>query len=145
LGQRLQDEGLNVEQVLRRSGLPVKLFSKPPVLLTTEQLFSLWSSIEKESESADIGLKIGANTKPERYDPVSISALCSRSFREAINKVARFKKLTCPEEVFISESENEISVRYEWYLTKDSEPPLLIDAAFSSLVTLGRLGTKKIL
>ena len=46
-----------------------------------------------------IGLKLSAEPSFERYQPSAIAAVCSRSFRDALQRIARYKKLTCPEEI----------------------------------------------
>ena len=45
-----------------------------------------------------IGLKLGSEPRFERYQPSAMAAVCSRSFRDALQRIARYKQLTCPEE-----------------------------------------------
>jgi hypothetical protein len=85
--------------VLRQAGLPMGLFDQEKILVTTEELFSIYRGISEVSRDPAIGLKLGTEERIELYDPVSIAALYARSFRDALQRMARYKQLTCPEEI----------------------------------------------
>jgi AraC-like DNA-binding protein len=139
--RRFEDLGLSADAVLRRAGLPLTLFEQERVLLTTEELFALYRSLEDESKDPAFGLKMGTETRVERYDPIAIAALYARSFRDALHRMARYKQLTCPEEIHITEQGNECSVQFEWLLAEEDEPALLIDICFAWVVEIARRGT----
>jgi len=103
LPRRLEELGLPPVVVLRQAGLPLGLFDQEKILLTTEEMFSLYRGIFEVSRDPAIGLKLGAETRVERYDPIAIAALYTRSFRDALHRLARYKQLTCPEEVRLVE------------------------------------------
>jgi AraC-like DNA-binding protein len=77
----------------------------------------------------------------ERYDPIAIAALYARSFRDALQRMARYKQLTCPEEIHITERAGECRVQFEWLLAQEHEPALLIDICFAWVVEIARRGT----
>lgn len=77
----------------------------------------------------------------ERYSPTAIAALYSRSFRDALQRIARYKRLTCPEEIRIVERGEECAVEFAWLLAEQREPPTLIDACFAWILTIGQRGT----
>jgi hypothetical protein len=87
--------------VLRHAGLPAALLDEEKVLVTTEELFAIYRAISELSDDPATGLNLGAEERMERYDPVAIAALCTRSFRDAVHRLARYKQLTCPEELQI--------------------------------------------
>ncbi len=70
-------EGIN------RAGLPRDLFDESRVLVTTQELFALWRSIEVASDDPLIGLKLGVETKTERFHPMAIAALSTENFKTA--------------------------------------------------------------
>src|ERR1700691_2815618 len=139
--RRLEDLGLRPMAVLRQAGLPMGLFDQEKILVTTEELFSIYRGISEVSRDPAIGLKLGTEERIELYDPVSIAALYARSFRDALQRMARYKQLTCPEEIRVAERGDECAVQFLWLLADELEPSLLIDVCFAWVVGIGRRGT----
>jgi hypothetical protein len=111
--RRLEDLGVTPEVVLRHAGLPLALFEQERVLVTTDELFALYRGIEQASRDPAFGLKIGSEDRVERYDPIAIAALYARSFRDALQRMARYKQLTCPEAIHVTEQGDECRVHFE--------------------------------
>jgi len=141
LPQRLGELGLSPVAVLREAGLPMGLFNQEKILVTTEELFALYRGISKASRDPAIGLKLGTEERVERYDPIAIAALYTRSFRDALQRLARYKQLTCPEEIRLVGRGEECAVQFIWLLAHEKEPALLIDVCFARVVGIGRRGT----
>lgn len=142
--RRLEDVGLQPLVVLRQAGLPMGLFDQEKILVTTEEMFSLYRGISEVSRDPAIGLKLGTEERIERYDPISIAALYARSFRDALQRMARYKQLTCPEEIRIAERGDECAVQFLWLLADEKEPALLIDVCFAGVVGIARRGTGRL-
>jgi hypothetical protein len=117
LGRKLTEFGISVPAVLRRVGLPQDLFEQKRVLVSTEGLFALWSAIGSVSSDPLIELKLGRETKTERFHPMGIAALSTENFVAAVKHMARYKKLTAPEEILSSLDEAEFSVGFRWLLS----------------------------
>jgi AraC-like DNA-binding protein len=141
MARRVEDLGISLDAVLRHAGLPASLADQSRILLTTDELFAFIGAIYALSDDAAIGLKLGSEERIERYDPVAIAALYTRTFREALDKMARYKQLTCPEEIRIAERNGECSVRFAWLLADRPEPAPLVDVCFAWAVAIGRRGT----
>lgn len=141
LGRRLQDVGLSPLVVLRQAGLPMGLFNQERIQLTTEEFFALYRGIAEVSRDPEIGLKLGTEDRIERYDPIVIAALCTRSFRDALERLGRYKQLTCPERIDLVERGNECAVHFTWLLAHQEEPALLVDVCFAWIMTIARRGT----
>ncbi len=141
LAQRLEDLGLSPVAVLRRAELPAELFAQTKVWVTTGEMFALYNAIHDLSGDPAIGLKLGSEERIERYDPIAIAALYTRSFRDALDKMARYKRLTCPEEIRIVARGDECAVQFAWLLADEPEPPALVDVCFAWVVAIGRRGT----
>ena len=97
--RKMEEHGVRASEVLRRAGLSQALAAKARVLLTTEELFALWRAVGEASVDPAIGLHLGTETKTERFNPVGLAALSTENFGAAIEKMARYKQLTCPEEI----------------------------------------------
>ena len=55
--------------------------------------------------------------------------------------MARYKKLTAPEEILIQRDEEEFSIGFRWLLAVDAEPQILTDYCFAWMLSIARHGT----
>ena len=138
---KMDELGLSAATVLRRAGLPQAYIAEPRILLKTEELFALWRAIGEVSANPAIGLQLGTETKIERFHPVGLAALSTENFGAGISQMARYKQLTCPEEILQQTADDEWSVQFRWLLANESEPPVLIECCFAWVLSIGRLGT----
>jgi AraC-like DNA-binding protein len=141
LGLKLTEFGISIPAVLRKAGLPQDLFEQKRVLVSTEELFALWRSIGSVSTDPLIGLRLGVETRTERFHPMGIAALSTDNFFAGVKHMARYKKLTAPEEILYELNESEFSVVFRWLLSVDSEPPVLTDYCHAWMLTIARHGT----
>ena len=137
---KLEEAGLSVPSVLRAAGLPKDFFESARVLVNTEELFALWRAIGQVSPDPAIGLKIGTESRIERFAPVSLAALSSPTLRSAIEHMARFKRLSAPEEIRNTTSHGEWSIEFCFTLADESDPPALIENCFAWVMTIARRG-----
>ena len=140
---RLTLLGVDVEHVLRLAELPRSHFQTPKARLSTREFFALWRAIEGVAAAADFGLRLGSTRLSSQYDVVSMAALHSPSLGEALNKLARYKRLVCPEQVAIEVAAGEARVQFIWLLADSSPPHFLIDATFAGTLDLARRGSEK--
>jgi AraC-like DNA-binding protein len=138
---RLEELGVRASAVLRRAGLSPGSIGQPRVLLSTEELFALWRAIGEVSANPAIGLLLGTENKTERFHPVGLAALSTENFGSAINQIARYKQLTCPEEILQKKDGVEWSIQFRWLLAEEVEPPVLIECAFAWVLSIARHGT----
>jgi AraC-like DNA-binding protein len=138
---RLEELGVRVSAALRRAGLPLEFSRQPRVLVSTEELFALWRAIGEVSANPAIGLLLGTETKTERFNPVGLAALSSENFGAAIDQIARYKQLTCPEEILQKKDDEEWSIQFRWLLADQVEPPVLNECCFAWVLSIARHGT----
>jgi AraC-like DNA-binding protein len=138
---KLEELGVCASQVLRRAGLPHGLIDQPRSLLKTEELFALWRAIGEVSTNPAIGLLLGTETKTERFHPIGLAALSSENFGSAIDQMARYKQLSCPEEILQEKDDEEWSIQFRWLLADEVEPPVLNDCCFAWVLSIARHGT----
>ena len=141
LPRKLEELGISPDTVLRQAGLPTGLFKLERILVSTEEFFALYRGIAEAGKDPASGLKLGTEERVERYDPIKLAALSARSFRDAIERSARYKQLTCPEKIRLSERGDECAIKFVWLLAHEQEPPLLVDVCFAWILTLGQRGT----
>ena len=142
LGRKLEEAGVRPADVLRQAGLPPGLFDREEkIVLSTAELFALYRGLAEASRDPAIGLKLGTEHRLAQYDPLAIAAVTARSFRDAIERLDRYKKLTCPEELVVVDQGNESRVEFRYLLAEETEPPVMVDLAFSWVVAIARRGT----
>lgn len=138
---KLNELGVPASEVLRRAGLSQAFISQPRVLLNTEELFALWSALSEVSTNPAIGLLLGTETKIERFHPIGLAALSSENFGSAVEQLARYKQLTCPEEILQEIDDEEWSIQFRWLLADEVEPPVLNECCFAWVLSIARHGT----
>ena len=93
------------------------------------------------SSDPAIGLKLGTEPRFERNHPSAIAVICSRSFGDALERIARYKQLTCPEEIRIDRKTIDTSVEFFYSEAKEPQPDVLVDLVLSWILGVGRQGT----
>ena len=137
----LTDAGLVPADVLRGASLPDDLFARAEAL-STEEYFRLWSSVERQAGDPGIGLRIGSELSVEAFDPPIFAALCSRNLNEALERLAKYKRLIAPATLHVDVGPRSTSLALEWLDTTVDPPAALIDVELAFLVQLGRIGTR---
>src|ERR1700730_4500148 len=135
---KLEELGVRASAVLRNAGLFLGLIDQPRALLNTEELFALWRASGEVSTNPAIGLLLGTESKTERFHPVSLAALSTENFGSAVEQMARYKQLTCPEEILQEKDDEEWSIKFRWLLADEVEPPVLIDCCFAWVLSTAR-------
>jgi AraC-like DNA-binding protein len=139
--ERFARLGVDVDELLRRAQIPRSRFAVARPFGTTAELFALWRAAEECATSRDIGLRAGADPLPQHLNVATFAALHSPTLGEAFRKLARYKRLVCPEQITIEVRRGEARLRFEWLLA-DSEPPaMLMDIIFAGIVGLAQRGT----
>jgi AraC-like DNA-binding protein len=55
--------------------------------------------------------------------------------------MARYKQLTCPEEILQETDDEEWRIQFRWLLAEEVEPPVLNECCFAWVLSIARLGT----
>jgi len=139
--RKLEELGVRASAVLRRAGLSQGLADQPRVLLTTKELFALWRGIGEVSTNPAIGLLLGTENRTEGFHPIGVAALSSENFGAAIDQMARYKQLTCPEEILQEKDAEEWNIQFHWLLADEVEPPVLDECCFAWVLSIARHGT----
>ncbi len=139
--QRFAEQKITVPMLLRRAGLPPGLFQQEKVYVTTAELFALWRAVGEMTSDPAMGLRLGAETRFERSHPAAIAVMCSRTFADALERLGRYKKLTCPEEIRVHKKDMEAGVEFFYVEAAEPQPDVLVDMVLSWILTVGKRGT----
>ena len=139
--QRFAAEKISVPMLLRRAGLPANLFEQEKIYVTTAEVFAIWRTVAEMSRDPGFGLKLGTEIRFERSHPVSIAGVCSRTFGDALQRLARYKQLTCPEEIRVHRKAQETSVEFFFIEAKEAQPDIVVDLGLSWILCVGRRGS----
>jgi AraC-like DNA-binding protein len=139
--QRFAAEQISVPTLLRRAGLPANLFEQEKIYVTTAEVFAIWRTVAELSPDPGFGLKLGTEIRFERSHPVSIAGVCSRTFGDALQRLARYKQLTCPEEIRVHRKAHETSVEFFFLEAKEAQPDIMVDLGLSWILSVGRRGS----
>lgn len=143
LAGQLAERGLVLPALLRVAGLPPGFFQQERILATTAELFALYRAVGELSSDPGIGLMLGAEDRLERYHPAAVVAVCSRSYRDALQRMARYKQLTCPEEIHLAPVGDEMAVEFVFTAAEEKEPDTLVDMALAWIYGVGWRGTDR--
>jgi Arabinose-binding domain of AraC transcription regulator, N-term len=113
---------VDVDRVLRSAKLPRSRFNVAKPQGTTAEFFSLWRAVEEIGADPAIGLRLGVEALTD-YDNVAVlAALHSSTLGEGLQKLARYKRLVCPEKIWIDVAKGEARMRFQWLLAKGDPP-----------------------
>ena len=141
LARQLEEHGVPVVAVLRRARLPEGWLQREKILATTEELFAFWRAVGEVSGNPAIGLRLGRDAPADGGSPQTIAALHSESFLDAVQRMGRYKKLTCPEEIRLVRTRDEGVVEFVFLLGGDAEPAVLVDLCLAWILAIGQRGT----
>ncbi len=139
--RRMEELGVRAAEVLQRAGLSQTLSRQGRVVLTTEEFFALWRAVGEVSLEPAIGLLLGTESRTERFDPISLVALSAENFGGAVDQMARYKQLTCPEEIRQEKNGGEWQIQFRWLLADRTEPVVLVECCFAWVLSVARHGT----
>lgn len=107
----------------------------------TRDFFSLWAVAEEALPDLSVGLQFGSQAIDRGLSVAPVVALHAPDFGQALATLARYKRLTCPEQIEVEVSGNEAAVRYRWLEAPGVVPRLLVDVTMASLNELARRGS----
>jgi AraC-like DNA-binding protein len=133
--------GLTQSQVMAASRLPLSAQDGSRVVVSTRQLFDVWRAISALHSAPDVGLRFVRGIDSLQSHPITLAAMQTRTFHEALASLARYKQLCAGEALRLSPSAGETAIEPEWPFATMPPPAALVDATFASIIELGRRGT----
>lgn len=136
--------GIPPSALLRQARLPLTLHQTGQAI-TTAQYFALMRALEALSNDPAIGLHVVRDADTGVHPPSTLAAFHARDLRDGLERLARFKRLYTPKTLEVTECVDEgrhsCTVGMIWFHATEAEPPVSVDATFSTLMELARRGT----
>jgi AraC-like DNA-binding protein len=139
--ERLSALGVDVAGALERAGIPLSRFTSGSAVVPTAEYFAFWRAAEA-SGPPDVGLRLGSEPIPGLPDIGTIAALDSVSAGEALEKIARYKRLCMPERLQLEVEDGEASIAFHWLHALDDSPKVLVDSTFAYVLSVIARGTR---
>ncbi|MGL5907573.1 MAG: helix-turn-helix domain-containing protein [Shewanella sp.] len=130
---------INRSQLIKQAELPLSV-GLAQAKVTTAQFFSLWSALE-QLKGPDVGIELAKGLDCKVLPPSFLVAYHAKNFRDAVQRVVRYKSLCAPEELKLQSDDKYTQIRPIWPLAGGHAPQALTDATFVSIIGLGRNGT----
>lgn len=132
--------GIEPIDVARQAYLPLTVINEP--FVTTAEYYSIWQAYSELVEDAATGIvKLATEYATAQYPPAALATFHARDYRDALNRMARYKTMCPPEHLRIQEESEQCSIELEWQHAGRSGPPVLVGITLAYLLELGRRGT----
>jgi AraC-like DNA-binding protein len=139
----IQRLGIALHDLARKARLPLTIFTEPAEV-TTAQYFRIWQAYADLVGDTAIGIiKLSTNFETAQYPPTVLATYHARDYRDALNRMARYKQLCPPERLRITEEGERCTIELEWMHSEHPGPPVLVGTTLAFLLELGRRGTGK--
>lgn len=132
--------GIPAHDIARKARLPLTIITEPAV--TTAQYFAIWQAYSDLIGDPALGIiKMATAFETTKYPPNVLATYHARDYRDALNRLARYKQLCPPESLRITEEGELCTIELEWLHTEPPCPPMLVGVTLAFLLELGRRGT----
>ncbi|HWL84630.1 MAG TPA: AraC family transcriptional regulator ligand-binding domain-containing protein, partial [Polyangiaceae bacterium] len=133
----LRDAGVDVQALAAEAGLEVGMLEGP---LGAEQADAFLSRTAAALPPW-FGLRIGAELQPELFGVVGLAAMASPTFRTALERLARYKRLMTGDDMILRSGQGETTVQFHavgsaLYVRQK------VDCELAFVVSLGRRLTR---
>ncbi|WP_348622364.1 helix-turn-helix transcriptional regulator [Paenibacillus polymyxa] len=132
--------GFGAHDVARQARLPITISTE--TVVTTAQYFAIWQAYsDLIGDTAQGIIKLATVFDTAKYPPTVLATYHARDYRDALNRMARYKQLCPPENLHITEKGEHCTIDLEWLSPEQSGPPMLVGITLACLLEIGRRGT----
>ncbi|MGO4106887.1 helix-turn-helix domain-containing protein [Paenibacillus sp. YAF4_2] len=129
------------QDIARQAQLPLTMITEAHEV-TVDQYFRIWQAYSDLIGDTAIGMiKLAAAFETSQYPPTVLATYHARNYRDALNRMARYKQMCPPESLRITDEGHYCTIDLEWVCSEQSVPPVLIGTTLAFLLELGRRGT----
>lgn len=130
---RLAENGLNIPQLMKSVGISPTVLTEPQATLSTAQYFAFWQAVEQASADSLLAFQLLEGNNQAGNEFILLAMLHSGTFAEALQRLARYKAMVCPQSVILHENDEEIRVLSTWQYSQQPEPDIITDMFFGAV------------
>ncbi|MFD5017266.1 helix-turn-helix domain-containing protein [Paenibacillus sp. NPDC058367] len=132
--------GITAQDIASKASLPLSLITESAV--TTAQYFAIWQAYsDLVGDTAEGIIKLATVFETTQYPPTVLATYHAKDYRDALNRMVRYKRMCPPESLHIVEEGELCAIELNWQPPEYSGPPLLLGLTLAFLLELGRRGT----
>ncbi|MGG4128423.1 helix-turn-helix domain-containing protein [Paenibacillus illinoisensis] len=136
----LEHLGIDTHVVARRAQLPLTKITN--TIVNTDEYFAIWQAYsDLMGDTAEGIIKLATAFETAHYPPSVLATYHARDYRDALYRMARYKRMCPPEGLHITEEDDRCIIELEWMNGGPSGPPVLVGITLAFLLELGRRGT----
>ncbi|MET3942311.1 AraC-like DNA-binding protein [Paenibacillus sp. PvP094] len=136
----LEQLGIDTHVVARRAQLPLTKITN--TIVNTDEYFAIWQAYsDLMGDTAEGIIKLATAFETAHYPPSVLATYHARDYRDALYRMARYKRMCPPEGLHITEEDDRCIIELEWMNGGPSGPPVLVGITLAFLLELGRRGT----
>lgn len=137
----LRQLGISPQDIARKAQLPLTVITDSDGV-TTDHYFAIWQAYsDLIGNTAEGIIKLAAAFETAKYPPAVLAIYHARDYRDALERMARYKQLCPPESLRIAENGEDCSIELGWLSSDRPGPPMLIGITLAALLEFGRRGT----
>lgn len=132
--------GITAQDIASKASLPLSIITESAV--TTTQYFAIWQAYsDLVGDTAEGIIKLATVFETTQYPPTVLATYHAKDYRDALNRMVRYKRMCPPESLHIIEEGELCTIELNWQPPEYSGPPLLLGLTLAFLLELGRRGT----
>ena len=136
----LRQLGISPQDIASKARLPLTIIGDSSV--TTAQYLAIWQAYnDLIGDTASGIIKLVTVFETAQYPTAALATYHARDYRDALNRMSRYKQLCPPEGLRISEDSEHCTIELTWLDGQQSGPSILIGITLAYLLELGRRGT----
>ncbi|SDM18470.1 AraC family transcriptional regulator [Sediminibacillus halophilus] len=136
----LKKLGINAHDLVQKAKMQLTVITEP--IVTVEQYYALWQAYSDTIDDMEAGmLQLPTVFETTHYPPPVLVAYHARNYRDALERMARYKEMCPPEKLRMIEEGTNCAIELEFFDTEQAVPPLLVGTTLAFLLELGRRGT----
>ncbi|MBD3920391.1 AraC family transcriptional regulator ligand-binding domain-containing protein [Paenibacillus sp. PR3] len=136
----LHQLGIPASEVARQAQLLPAIVTDSTV--AASEYFAIWQAYsDLIGDTADAIIRLATAFETTHYPPAALATFHARDYRDALNRMVRYKRLCPPESLQLFENSDYCTIQLDWLDTEQPGPPVLIGITLAYLLELGRRGT----
>lgn len=137
----LQHLGISPDSIALKAQLPLSVTTESAAV-TDDQYFRIWQAYSDLMGDTAAGIiKLVNVYETAQYPPTVLATYHARDYRDALNRMARYKQLCPPESLHLTEEDDRCTIELGWMHSRQGGPPVLAGITLAFLLELGRRGT----